>query len=111
MDSIPEPKTITIYVRRGSSDNERVLSFHRIPEISAKEALETGLAIDGNSFALSVGQSDPGEWGDRRRPEYNHALPERPFSGPYFSVVDALNSAEAALVEMLDKHGYEVDFK
>lgn len=101
------PKKITIYVRRGSSDDDRLVTFKRVPEISAKEALDAGLAIDGNSFALSVGLTPATDWDNDRIPEYTSTLSEAHIQ---YSVIEALAESEKLLLQFLDKYGYELDF-
>ncbi len=46
-------REIHVYVRKNGPE-ERTISFDRIPEISDKDALGLGFAIDGNSLIVSV---------------------------------------------------------
>jgi hypothetical protein len=48
-----EERMIEVFVRREGRDT-RTLSFNPPREISQKEALDKGFAIDGNSYVLGV---------------------------------------------------------
>ena len=108
MSTTSESKTITVYVTLPLPDAEdhRVLTFRRIPELSAKAAIEAGLAVDGNEFALTVGPLDSHWRSDTR--EYSSMLAG---TTERSTLPEALADAEATLVRLLATLGYEVDFQ
>jgi hypothetical protein len=52
---VPEPPTVTLYVRKGDHAKERTISVNPIPDgVNPVELLRVGFAVDGNSAILSV---------------------------------------------------------
>ena len=85
-------KEIDVYVRLGSHDHERILTFDRPSEISDAEILGKKFAIDGTDVMISVeatASNMPGE---------AESLP------------DALHYCQVRLREWLKSHDYEVKF-
>jgi len=96
---------ITVYVRKGRTDHERILSFNRPPDIPQTDILEAGMAFDGNAVVSAV------EWNDRAG-HFIHALHvgDEPCREHHQSLAGALRCAEAQLFTWLVLHDYEVEF-
>jgi hypothetical protein len=94
-------KKITVYVRAPQdehgewSEDSRTLSFQRIPEISNREAVEERMAIDGNSFLISVTPLDVLRVFNQEED---------------LSLAKALRLWQESLMKFLETKGYEVEF-
>ncbi len=97
-------ETITVYIRKGAHDRERLFSFMRPDSIPTTEVMEKGLAIDGNQVLFAVTgyyNKDEDEW------YYDHPFVASPNTG---NLPEALLEAEKGLVAWLGESSYEVDF-
>lgn len=83
-----EPKTVTIYTRKGQNE-ERLLSF-RVPSDfpHPRELLDHGCALDGNNALRSIPQTAPGG-----------------------SFTERLLAAQKDITEFFERQGYTVDFR
>jgi len=99
-----QDRKIEVYVRREGRE-ARTLSFNPPPEVSQKEALNKGFAIDGNSYVLGVtGDSVVGDEvisGSALGPS-----PEVPRPLPV-----VLADSQLEVTNWLGNLGYEVTFK
>ncbi len=101
---------ITVYVRKGAHDQERLITFKRPDHIPAKEFLKYGLALDGNQLMFEiVGLVSK----DGNHPGTAYFVPD---FGDKYGMLDmttltgGLNIFEEGLAAFLDKHGYDVEF-
>jgi hypothetical protein len=101
-------KIMPVYVRQGAHEDERTIAF-RIPEdIPAKDLLDAGFAIDGNSAVLSVTRETyPSEFDDLsfRDGDLSKAIEDGR------TLTKALRDCQQALVAWLDARGYDVEFR
>ncbi len=109
-------KGIDVYVRNGG--RQRTLSFNRISELSQGAALRAGLAIDGNSYTLTVmadvqdrdgdlevlGGPWPGAPRDKDDSSIGGPAVARPLS-------EVLRDTELWLSKWLEELGYDVTFE
>lgn len=96
-------RTISVYVRKGVGNNQRIITFDRPRDIPVRELLDRGLAIDGNQIAFVVGGtflSTSEGW------QFSGPLG----SGSFDNLPDALVAEEKAVIDFLSEHGYAVEF-
>jgi len=100
-------RQIAVYVRLDGPE-ARILSFNSPPEISQKEALDKGFAIDGNSYVLGItADSIVGNEvisGSALEIESFYGGVPRPLSA-------VLADNQRAIAKWLGSFGYEVIFK
>lgn len=99
-----QDRQIAVYVRREGRE-ARTLSFNPPPEVSQKEALDKGFAIDGNSYVLGItGDSIVGS-----------EVISGSSLGPHLEVLRPLSvvlaDSQREITNWLGKLGYEVTFK
>lgn len=93
---------ILIYVRKGHSESERILSFHIPTEFPQKELLEKGFAIDGDNAVYSI-MDDSDAWVvDTKTKETRR--------GPGKTMLDKLLDTQQSLMKWLTEKGYRVRF-
>ena len=95
-------ETVSVYIRLGAHDEERLFSFKRPDSIPTAEMLEKGLAIDGDQVVFAVAPSRLGG--------YDHPFIEAG-TMPSTTLPEALHEAETGLIAWLGEHSYEVDFE
>ena len=98
-----EDRKNVVYVRREGRET-RILSFKPPPEISQKEALDKGFAVDGNSYVLGI-TGDTVVSGDIISGSELGPPPEVPRP---LAVV--LADSQRELTKWLGKLGFEVTF-
>ena len=99
-------RQIAVYVRREGRE-ARILSFNSPPEISQKEALDKGFAIDGNSYVLGI-TADSIVEGTLIS---GSALKLEPFPEIARPLSAVLADNQRAIAKWLGNFGYEVIFK
>jgi hypothetical protein len=85
---------LTVHVTLGNGDDDRIreLSF-RIPDnITQKDLLDYGFAIDGNSATVAARQYVDGD-------------------GELVPLAEALRDEQVRVLEWLGERGYEVNFR
>ena len=106
-----EPQAvITVYVRKGASDNYRVLSFQRPDRIPVRDLFDKGLALDGNSIRGEIGP----DLDEVTCDEQGHPLIVSFLSingDKCQTLADALIESEKWLIDFLGKYNYEVKFQ
>jgi hypothetical protein len=98
---LPGGKLIEVYVRKGASDNERVISWNPPKEIPAREILELGYAIERFSAKRTI----------MPRPRFGDPNDPDSWKGPIVPLTEALHEAQKALQDWLESKGYTVEFK
>lgn len=100
--AIANKGTIQVYIRKGASDAERLISWNPPPtEIPQSEVLKMGFAIDGPSAKRTV----------MARPRFGDpAIPDS-WKGPIMPLTEALHEAQKKLQGWLEGLGYSVEFK
>lgn len=106
---LADPHSLAIYVRKGTSDSERWLSF-RIPEgMDQFELLEAGFAVDGNQAVVSISQTAVDGEG---RTGYSYPVFEpKPSFETAGNLPEALRRAELVLASYLQGRGFTISFK
>ena len=80
-------ETIQVYVRLGTNENERTLTFRRPLDISDDEILDFGYAIDGRDIMASVEPTADGT-----------------------SLAENLANIQKEIRDWMKKHDHEVEF-
>jgi hypothetical protein len=119
---------VEVFVRKGSYEGERILSFTLPPGVPASEIVRRGFAIDGNravaviEWYTAVNDEDEPErlvtrWNVRDGETGADLDDEDPLSSPeawsryHPKVLQVLHDAERLVIEWLSGLGYEVQFK
>jgi hypothetical protein len=105
-DVEPELKKVAVYVRLdGGDEDARILSFKRPSGITSKDALEAGIAVDGDDLVVGV----TADGMDGGYPDFG-----QPFGAGYEqprSLSRNLLEAQRGLAQWLSDRGYEVEFR
>ncbi len=127
-------QAVKVYVRAGSHEGERTLSFRPPKEVPQIDWLRRGFAIDGNSVVVGITRATYVLWPDNPsgiRPLSAETRRQLGMGGPVMwpdlnqsvlataaadtlseetTLSKALMEVEAWLVELLGTRGYEVEF-
>ncbi len=95
------PKVIAVYIRKGPSEDARIISFNPPPELSRADIVRLGYAMDRSSALLSVAP----------RPRFGNPNDPEAWKGPIIPLTEALHDAQKALQEWLEARGYTVEWK
>lgn len=118
-----DPETVTVYVRKGSTNDERWLSFNVPARLDSFELLSMGVALDGNQGIFSVSKGAAVDWVSKEdgtvMPSYAYptfveveeAFALNPAWATCSTLPDALREAELGLAKFLKSRGFSVAFR